>query len=323
MTLFNGKKKTSLLLLIILIFNFAHARDAGQYLGDQKKEYSELEAMDDGNSAFVPGSFSESERKILESNPEEETSHVPGAKSKEAKYENSTGDFGITMPFEKKANYIEHTNRDIFKEVYREGRWGLSFNYLTDEYDVTDPNGIFQKTYVQSARANRYGGLLISLDRYFYRGFIDMAFGMNFGMSMSKGNGTFSTSQSQSDTLFTLWTLPLDLSLTFELPIGRFLNLAVTGGPSAMGLYQNRNDKESGEAFKYRRQVSPGYFAMAKLKISLANMFSSSAFSLFSDYKITNYYLNLMVRHQNYANFQDELTISGSSIGAGFTFDYY
>jgi hypothetical protein len=323
--LLSGKKKTSLLIFLVLILSSIHAEDAGQYLGDQKKDFSEIEAIESGESAFVPGASKDLEKEITEfKNDDEEADsfHVPGRKAEKAEIKSSIGGFGVTMPFNKRENYLETNNRDIFKNIYRKGTWALSFSYISDDYEITDSRGIYRKTFEQSSGANRYGGVQLGMDRYFYRGFFDFSYGFNLGMGMSKGKGSFSTSQSESDTTFTLWSLPLDFSLTMELPLGRFLNLAVSGGPSAMGLYQNRDDKESGEKYKYRRQVSPGYFATAKLKISLGNIFSSSMFNLFSDYKITNYYLNVMMRHQTYENFQDEISISGSSIGAGFTFDY-
>lgn len=45
-------------------------------------------------------------------------------------------------------------------------------------------------------------------------------------------------------------------------------------------------------------------------------------YDLFTSSRITNLYLNLEARQQSYESFQDEISISGTSFGIGFTFEY-
>ena len=89
-----------------------------------------------------------------------------------------------------------------------------------------------------------------------------------------------------------------------------------------MGISQSRDDKERGEDEKHRRQYSFGYFGHAKAQISLSSLFHDLAFGGFSQYQMTNMYLNLEARHQSYENFQDDISITGTSFGIGFTFEY-
>jgi len=89
-----------------------------------------------------------------------------------------------------------------------------------------------------------------------------------------------------------------------------------------MGLAQSRNDKNNGDPDQHKRQVSYGYFGHAKAQISLSALFHGLAFEGFSQYQMTNMYLNFEARHQSYSNFQDDITIKGTSFGIGFTFEY-
>ncbi len=47
-----------------------------------------------------------------------------------------------------------------------------------------------------------------------------------------------------------------------------------------------------------------------------------AAYELFTSSEITNLYMNLEIRHESYKNFQDPIEVSGTSFGAGFTFEY-
>jgi len=43
---------------------------------------------------------------------------------------------------------------------------------------------------------------------------------------------------------------------------------------------------------------------------------------LFRQYSVTKFYLNLEARMNNVSNFQDDIEVSGSSFGIGFSFEY-
>lgn len=89
-----------------------------------------------------------------------------------------------------------------------------------------------------------------------------------------------------------------------------------------MVLYQNRNDFQQGEKGRNKTQISHGQFANAQFKINLSGFNSDTAYDLFTSSQITNLYLNIEARYQSYRNFQDEIKISGTSLGLGFTFEY-
>jgi hypothetical protein len=234
---------------------------------------------------------------------------------------NLTG-FQQELSLDNKNSYYNIKQDTIFQNVYDKGDRAFSFFYVKDDYDVVDETGVFQRTFEDSTGSVRGGNLMFSMMKYWYRGRIQVAGAINFGFGYSEGRGIFETSRETSETTFSLWALPLDAALSFEIPVGRFFNLALSGGPSALGLYQLRDDREQGDAQKRKRQVSWGYHAMGKVKISISNLLKSSSKELYSEYDVTNFYLDLILRYQNFENFQDNITISGTSVGIGFTFDY-
>ena len=89
-----------------------------------------------------------------------------------------------------------------------------------------------------------------------------------------------------------------------------------------MGLYQSRTDLDRDNDDRYRRQISYGYFGQAKVQISVSAFFSGIAFSTYSESDMAGMYLNLEARTQSYENFQDDISITGSTFGLGFTFEY-
>lgn len=224
------------------------------------------------------------------------------------------------------STYLEYSNKDIFKDIAKSGKSNLSIVYISDEYSYSDPNNLFEKTYnstEKKAKSKRGGFLHVGSEKYFYKGFFNFSYGMNFGIGYSQGKGSFKSSQSLSDATFRLYTIPVDLVLSMELPVGKYFNLVGSAGPSVAGLWQNRSDLDKGDSLTNKRQVGTGFFYSGKLRVSLSNMFKSLGYSMFSDYQVTNMYLNLEARYHNYSNFQDPITIEGTSFGAGFSFDYF
>ena len=218
--------------------------------------------------------------------------------------------------------FLEIKNRDIFKKIYNKSSEAFSFSYIMDDYSFDNGNNTFNRTFEDSTGSVKGGSIHFGFDNYLNQGTVRFAWGGNFGVGFNQGRGYFANGQ-ESDTIFNLWTIPLDASVTMELALGKVMKLALTGGPSVMGLMQSRNDKEDTEDSKRRHQFSWGYFGGAKAKISVGNLSSSTAFEMFKSYDVTNFFLNLEARYQNYGNFQEEvLTISGMSFGLGFTFEY-
>jgi hypothetical protein len=226
----------------------------------------------------------------------------------------------------------------------RDGKSEFSFTYYRDSYNYKDRKGAFNKTFRHdkntATRANgaagsgggndslgsrNFGTLQVSMDRYFYRAksFVDFAYGLNLGIGYNGGYGFFGRDGTQSDVMLSLWTFPVDLALTMGIPLSSWVKVSGSVGPSAILLMQSRGDKETNEHGKNQRQVGTGYFAEADFKISFSNFFPASGLGLYTSHDVTKYYLDLVARTQNYSRFQqDDLSISGSSFGMGFTFEF-
>lgn len=330
---FYGRVKMINKIFFILLISFnAFGEDAGQMMMDEienraeiEKSIKNIEEDDDSGSSFLQGSVPGS----VVTDIEEEASNelflsqenpvITYPTKRDYALENGQKIIEDTsIPNDR---LIEATNREIVKEVSNQKSKVFSFYYIRDDYDIKDSRGVFQQTYVDDQSAVRGGSLMFSLERALYNSWINILWGANAGFGLSQGNGRF-VDGTRSDAKFSLWTLPVELGLTLEIPISNWFTLSAEAGPSAMGLYQVRSDFESGAKGKRRRQVGTGYYAEAKFKLSLSNIFSGTGFDYFSEYGISNTYLDIIARMQDYGNFQDDITITGQSLGIGFTFDY-
>lgn len=321
--------KHNLFVLLLLLSLAAHAEDAGQLVLDAMGDTSELESdiknieeEDEGLSGFYPGSGAN----LPQVEDEKVNPFFPnsGATIAEPKARDRILDRGQRVAGDSsipKDRLIEADDRSLFKEVGRKQKTTFSFYYVRDDFDVEDNRGVFDRTYNDSPGAVRGGTLMLSWERTFLNSWINLAWGGNVGVGLSQGKGVFVDGQ-QSNTEFSLWTIPVELGITLELPVATWFDLSAEAGPAVVGLYQVRSDFEDGAAGKRRRQVGTGYYAEARFKLSLSNMFRRTAFDLFSEYGVTNATLDVIARMQDYGNFQDDITISGQSLGIGFTFDY-
>lgn len=314
---------------LLLCANVAKSEDAGQLVFDAIENQQELEndikgvTSKDEAQGFYPGSADEQ----LEFSKDNVPDHFLPMKSTDitepSEYDvaRDKGQRIIGDPSINSDRLIEANDRELFKSVANKHKEAFSFYYVRDEYDVKDPGGVYDRTYKNSPGALRGGSLMLSWERALVNSWVNISWGANIGVGLSQGKGQF-IDGTLSDTEFSLWSIPVELGLTLELPVSSWFDLAVEAGPGVLGLYQVRSDFEDGAKGKRRRQVGTGYFAEAKFKLSLANMFRKTAFTFFSEYGVSNMTLDLIVRTQDYGNFQDDITISGQSLGIGFTFDY-
>lgn len=319
-----------LIILNLLLISQAYAADAGQMVFDAFENSEEIVKdiknvdKEDSSVGFLADSVTISEDAIDQSDEVDPFLPVTKQLITEPTERDELLDQGqrvigdASIP---KDRLIEANDRELFKRVSKNQDSSFSFYYVQDSYDVKDQRGIFKRTYVDDSGALRGGSLLISWEKTFYNSWINLGWGANFGAGLSQGRGTFVDGE-RSDTDFSLWTIPVELGLTVELPVSSWFDLAIEAGPGVLGLYQVRSDFENGAKGKRRRQVGTGYYAEAKFKLSLSNIFTRSAFSFFSEYGISNTTLDIIARMQDYGNFQDDITISGQSLGIGFTFDY-
>ena len=319
-----------LIILNLLLISQVYAADAGQMVFDAFENSEEIVKdikdvdKEDGSAGFLADSVTISEDAIEQSDEIDPFLPVTKQSITEPTERDELLDQGqrvigdASIPQDR---LVEANDRELFKRVSKHQSSSFSFYYVQDSYDVKDQRGIFKRTYVDDSGALSGGSLLISWEKTFYNSWVNLGWGANFGAGLSQGRGTFIDGE-RSDTDFSLWTIPVELGLTVELPVSSWFDLAIEAGPGVLGLYQVRSDFEKGAKGKRRRQVGTGYYAEAKFKLSLSNIFTRSAFSFYSEYGISNATLDIIARMQDYGNFQDDITISGQSLGIGFTFDY-
>ncbi|MFA6238776.1 MAG: hypothetical protein WC635_15680 [Bacteriovorax sp.] len=234
-------------------------------------------------------------------------------------------DVGYTSPgtFEKSENYLENDKTEMAKDFRKYSSGGMNITFIKDNFSYESNNDIINRTISEGYKHVKGGTLHFRSDQYFYRTDLFNTFwSLGAGIGYNSGRGIFLATGERSDTTFKLWEVPVDLGIGLEVPISQWFKISGAVGPSVMTLFQNRNDLERGEDGKNKMQVSYGQFANAQLKVNLSGFNSDTAYDLFTESKITNLFLNLEARYQNYQNFQDEIKISGTSFGIGFTFEY-
>lgn len=231
---------------------------------------------------------------------------------------------GYTLPgtFEKLESYTELDKAAMARGYRKLSDGGLNLTFIKNDYDYVSTNNIIDRTVSTGADSMKGGSLFIRNDDYYFRStLLNLHWSVGAGLGYNSGKAFF-VDGSRSDTTFNLWEIPIDAGAGLELPIFSVITLAATGGPSVMGLIQNRTDFQRGDEGKRKMQYSYGYFASAQIKINMSTFSDQTAYELFTESKITNLFLNLEARHQNYSNFQDPIEISGTSFGVGFTFEY-
>lgn len=233
-------------------------------------------------------------------------------------------DIGYTTPgtFEGSENYLEHDKAEMAKDFRKHSSSGVNITFIKDSFNYESNNDVINKTISEGYKHVKGGTLHLRNDQYFSRTEqLNLFWSVGAGVGYNSGRGLFVNGE-RSSTTFKLWEVPVDLSVGLEIPIHQLFKISGAAGPSVMGLFQNRNDFQRGEKGKNKIQVSYGQFANAQFKVNLSGFNSETAYDLFTSSKITNLFLNLEARYQNYQNFQDEIKISGTSLGIGFTFEY-
>jgi hypothetical protein len=205
----------------------------------------------------------------------------------------------------------------------RETAYTLTILY--DGTDYEDSRGVYDRSF-GGDDAKWYNSVWAILSSEFYlikAPIFSFALGANLGAGYKSGYGKFVGREENSQTKFTLLTLPLDLSLVAELNFSHLVKVQLFGGPSAMFLVQSRDDREGSEEDKTIGQASLGYFAGTRLKMSLGKLFPASNQSMFLSNDVTNYFMTFDIRYQSYTNFkQEDIKLSGFSAGIGFAFEF-
>ncbi len=226
---------------------------------------------------------------------------------------------------EDSAEYAEISTRKILREFKNKGKQDFSFLFYRDDYVYDNGKNNFETIFRDNGSKPRHGLILRLLGNYYlYRSLpVDVATGFNLGVGYNSGKAVFVSGAKAQDVQMTLWTVPLDFAMTLEIPL-YFLKVGIAGGPSAMGLVQERNDFDYGQKRRRVIQAGIGHFLAARVKISLNEIFPSSGFELLKLNNVTNLYLIAEGRQQSYSKFKSpEVKISGTSFGLGFSFEYF
>lgn len=288
------------------------------------ENHKPMEDVEGGENAYFP----DEDDKPLDKVKENATASpmVPGANNygKTVSGNNSSTQFNSGAPFSglNSDKYLTYTNEEILASIRGKSKSSLAFEFFQNNFDYVDSRGVYERTFNSDSGA-KGGSLHITRDSYLYKGYINLGYGGGIGVGYSTGKGIFAADGTVSNTSFNLYSLPLDLRLLIEIPVGHFMKLSVAGGPSAMGLIQNRSDRDSGDKDKEKKQVGFGYSAEGKVKFNLSYMFTDTGFDYYTSHEVSFMSLDFIMRTQSYSGFGDEdIEITGTSYGLGFTFEF-
>lgn len=230
--------------------------------------------------------------------------------------------FAVPSTMEGNENYQEIDKKQMSYEFRRLSEGGINIAYFKNQFQYESPRDIINQTVGSGYKHVKGGSIEIRSDQYlFHTMLLNSFWSLGAGVGYNSGRGIFVTGE-RSDMTFRLWEVPVDLGLGLEVPIYHWFKIVGVAGPSVMALNQNRSDFNNNEKGKSKTQVSYGKFANAQFKINLTGFSSDYAHELFSKSSITNLFLNIEARYHIYQNFQDQIKISGTSLGLGFTFEY-
>ncbi len=233
-------------------------------------------------------------------------------------------DFGYTIPgsLEKQENYMEIDKAAMAKGFRKVADGALNITFIKNDFSYGSTNDVINRTITSGSKSVKGGYLLVRHDSYITRSFLLNTFwSLGAGIGFNSGKGYF-VDGSRSEAVFKLWEFPVDLGVGLEIPLYHWFKIVGAGGASGMLLMQNRSDFEDKEKGKRKYQLSPGYFASAQFKINLTGFGGDAAYEAFTTSQITNLSMNLELRQQNYSSFNDAISVSGTSFGIGFTFEY-
>ena len=349
-----NKKWIFLLVLLNISYSFADGTYFIPGSGEKDKNQSgELEDDENSKLYFIPNTVKEKmmeldEQQILWAIPQQNTTkmdeslqdkdlktddHFIMESQKGSEYQAVETKRKSTINFDQlpqgspeipKDKYIESDGVARMSQYRNKGQTAFTFTLFYDSNTYTDARGVYDKTFTGDGTEwyNNFWAIFSS-EFYIFKSFFNFALGGNLGGSYKSGYGVFTTNDEQSDTKFSLITVPLDFSIIFEFNLWNWVRVEAFGGPSVMALIQNRNDREKDENDKVMGQVSFGYFAGARFKLSLGMIFPETNKPMFETNDVTNYFVNFDVRYQSYSNFkQDDIEVSGISAGLGLSFEF-
>lgn len=328
--LLNGKQKMIRFICSAVFFSIticsAYA-DFNQFVPNQKgmetlDNYDSQGVSQDkrDNASHVPGTKVRPLDKIESLG---QSGHLPGEKEDDPKFMYESTQKGIQgLGTIKTDNYLEFKTKDLLREANGKGKSSFGFSFLKDSFDYDDSLNSFDTIFKEPSGTSQGGFLVLTSEYYFNRRYIDLFATFSGGVGLSYGQGIF-IGGAIADSNFRLWKIPLDAGIGIGVPLGPWFSIVGSAGPSVLGLIQNRSDQARGSDKKERRQLSFGYYTQATFRWNLSPIFKEASLNMLREQKVSNFYLNVFARQNNYENFkQEDLIVSGQSIGLGFSFDF-
>ena len=335
-------------LLVFFLFSNQkiYAEDFGQHVPESLPESLNderyLHTSDEDDEEFLDaysGEYLSAEKrspleKSIENSPEEIDSHV--ISSPELKYEKvraeqekdfTTSGQEFLGTHEEDSKFIIKTKKDFLNEYNRKAKGSFGFSFIQDNFTYEDQNNVFEQTFRRDdssgMNSDFHGIIRLHGVQYFNKDWLKLGWGGAVGVGYNGGQGVFRTTGNISEAHVKLWTIPIEAFLDLSLDLTSYVQLNLQVAGSVVGLIQSRSDFEDLKELKRQRQIGLGYGLTGFLKLNLSKIFPSHGFGLLSFNSINRYYLHLMIRNQSYGSFKSEdLSISGTSFGAGFSFDY-
>jgi len=340
------EKIVSIFLSLILVFSLSgqssYAEDFGQYLPDTIDSGLYSDDSDEDDEKFLDAysgerlsrkSRSPLDKSVEESDKQDDNFVLDSPKNKyeKARAEQSksftTATQEIAGTHDKTGNLKIKTKKDFLNQYHGGSKGSFGFSFIQDNFTYEDRDNVFEKTFRRdndNDLDSDFNGILrLHGAKYFNQHWLKIGYGGAVGVGYNGGFGLFKTNGETSEAHIKLWTIPIEAFVDLSLDLTSYfqLNLQVAG--SVMGLIQSRSDFEDGKKKKRRRQMGLGYAATGFLKFNLSKFIPKLGFNLLSSNSVNRYYLHLMIRNQSYANFKSEdLKISGTSFGLGFSLDY-
>jgi hypothetical protein len=310
----------SIIFALLFLFSLTARADFNQFLPDQKGMDTLDQIKPKGESSHLPQSQT---RPVEQLKAGPKSGHLPGEKEKTPIFMYENTESGIQgMGAVKSEKYLEYNANDLLKETHGRGKSSFGFSYLKDSFSYKDEFNSFDTVYKEPSGTTQGGFLLFTSERYFSRKYIDLFANFAGGVGLSYGQGVF-VSGDIAESNFRLWKIPLDAGLGIGIPLGPWFSVVGSAGPSVLGLIQNRSDQSRKSEKKERRQFSFGYYTQAAVRWNLSPIFKQASLNMLREQNVSNFYLNLFMRDNRYENFkQEDLIVSGQSIGLGFSFDF-
>ena len=211
-------------------------------------------------------------------------------------------------------------SRELLSAVANFYKYHVGLSYYGFSHDYSSK---FRRMFFDGSDADSINGSFVfSLDQRIVGNSLSLNYLTGVGVSYFKGNGYFTDDGSEANMRLTLWILPIDFGLGLSYSYNSYFRLLLGGGLSAVAAIQSRSDLSENNDEKVLYQFGYGPFASIKLNIGLCKIFPKFSLGMFRDYGVTNTYLNIEYRVQNYSNFLDDFSIEGNALGAGISFNF-